>query len=79
VDSSSFSIVNAVMSEALSGLPANGVFIAVLAVGKLKRHRFAVVTKPYKKILFMRKEPPSARLTGYLLDVADLEKQFKET
>jgi hypothetical protein len=79
LDRSVFSIVNAVMSEALSGFPPNGMFVTILSVGQLKRHRLPIVTKPYEKVLFMGKEPPSARFAGYLLDVADLEKHLKDT
>jgi hypothetical protein len=74
-----FSIVDAIVGEASIDLPANSMFVAVLPVGELKCHWCPPVIKPYEEILLVRKEPPSARFAGHLIDVANLVKHLEDT
>ena len=71
-DAGALAVVDPLMHETLSGLPANRVLVPVLAVGKLERDRHAVVVEPDPQVLLVREEAPAPRLAGNLPYVGNL-------
>lgn len=64
--------VDPIVSESLSGFPANGMFVVILAICELESDRDIVFTKPYKQVRLVREEPAAPLLARDLLHVSNL-------